>query len=78
MTLPFRMTDWWEMQNNFTGNWQMIATDNEGTLYTRHQNGFQVNSTQTFKLPDQFTIEVSGLYMSPVINGYYNFLAWAL
>ena len=75
MTLPFQITNWWEMQNNFTGNWQMIATDNEGSLYKRSQNGFQVNTTQTFKLPGRFTVEVSGFYISPVINGYYNWLA---
>jgi len=74
-TLPFQITSWWEMQNNLTGNWQMIATRQEGDLYKRNQNGFQINSTQTFKLPEKFSIELSGFYMSPVINGYYNWLA---
>jgi hypothetical protein len=75
-TLPFQITSWWEIQNNLTGNWQMIATRQEGgDLYTRNQNGFQINSTQTFKLPKKYTIELSGFYMSPVINGYYNWLA---
>jgi hypothetical protein len=75
LTLPFQITSWWEMQNNLSGNWQMIATQQEDGLYKRNQNGFQINSNQTFKLPKKFTVELSGFYMSPVINGYYNWLA---
>ena len=75
LTLPFQITQWWEMQNNLTANWQMIATRLEGELYKRNQNGFQINTTQTFRLPKKYTLELSGFYMSPVINGYYNWLA---
>ncbi len=75
LTLPFQVTSWWEMQNNLTGNWQMIATQQEEGIYKRNQNGFQINTTQTFKLPKKYTVELSGFYMSPVINGYYNWLA---
>jgi hypothetical protein len=75
LTLPFQITPWWEMQNNLSGNWQMIATQQEEGLYKRSQNGFQINTTQTFKLPKKYTVELSGFYMSPVINGYYNWLA---
>ena len=75
-TLPFQITNWWEMQNNLSGNWQMIATRLEGgDLYKRNQNALFINTTQTFKLPKKYTIELSGFYMSPVINGYYNWLA---
>jgi hypothetical protein len=74
-TLPFQITSWWEMQNNLNGFWQMIATEEEGEFYKRDQYGFQFNSTQTFKLPGKYTIELSGFYMSPVINGYFNWLS---
>jgi hypothetical protein len=75
ITLPFEITRWWEMQNNLSGNWQRIATQLESGSYTRDQNGFQVNSSNTFKLPKNFTIELSGFYISPTINGYFNWLA---
>ncbi|MGL1889648.1 MAG: TonB-dependent receptor [Reichenbachiella sp.] len=74
-SFPIHVNDWWEMQNNFSGNWQLIATDNEGTPYERSQFGFQVNSTQTFKLPHSFVMELSGFYVSPSINGYFNWLS---
>ncbi|MEK6478178.1 TonB-dependent receptor [Catalinimonas sp. 4WD22] len=74
-TLPFQVTPWWEMQNNLTANWQMIDTDLNGEYYQRTQKGFQANSTHTFRLPHKFTLELAGNYSSPVINGYFNWLA---
>jgi hypothetical protein len=75
ITLPFHVNDWWEMQNNLSGNWSRIATRLERGMYTRNQSGFQINTTQTFRLPRKFTIELSGFYISPTINGYFNWLS---
>jgi len=75
LTLPFHITDWWEMQNNLSGNWQQIVTDLEGSELKRNQNGFRMNTTQTFKLPKKYAVELGAFYMSPVINGYFNWLA---
>jgi len=75
LTLPFHITDWWEMQNNLSGNWQQIVTDLEGSELKRNQNGFSMNTTQTFKLPKKYAVELGAFYMSPVINGYFNWLA---
>jgi hypothetical protein len=72
VTLPFSVTDWWEMQNNLTANWQMIETDMEGQMYRRDQKAFTINSTQTITLPSKFTLELSGFYFSPSMNGIYN------
>lgn len=74
LSLPFQPTDWWEIQNNLTGNLQMISTVLGDSLYNRSQNAYRLNTTNTFKLPGKFTIEVSAFYMSPIINGYYNWL----
>ncbi len=74
-TFPFQVTDWWEMQNNLSGNWQLIETEIDEEMFKRSQFGYQFNTTQTFKLPKKFTIELSGFYMSPIINGYFNWLA---
>jgi hypothetical protein len=75
ITFPFQITDWWEMQNNFSANWQMIVNGTGGELFKRNQFGFQLNTTQTFKLPKKFTLELAGFYMSPVINGLFNWEA---
>jgi hypothetical protein len=73
-TLPFQVTDWWEMQNNVSANWQRIATQMEFGYYQRDQYGIQINSSQTFNLPKKFAVEVSGFYMSPAVSGYFNWL----
>lgn len=75
ISLPFQVTEWWEMQNNISGNWQRIATGTESGEYQRDQYGVQLNTIQTFSLPKKFTIELGGFYMSPGINGYFNWLA---
>ncbi|MDF9798512.1 hypothetical protein OKW21_003775 [Catalinimonas alkaloidigena] len=74
-TLPFPLTPWWEVENNLTANWQMIDTELNGEYYQRAQKGFQANTTHTFQLPAKFTLELAGNYSSPVINGYFNWLA---
>ena len=63
------------MQNNLSGNWQKIDHDNGESQLARNIFNYQINSTQTFMLPKKFTIELSGYYNSPVINGYFNWLA---
>jgi hypothetical protein len=72
ITVPFGVTVWWEMQNNLSGNWQLIETEMDDAMYKRSQYGYQINTTQTFRLPNNFTLELSGFYISPVINGYMN------
>ncbi|CAN5443405.1 outer membrane beta-barrel family protein [soil metagenome] len=74
-TIPFQFTKWWEMQNNLTANWQQITTELNEEFYQVGQKGFQINSTHTFKLPNKYTMELAGYYSSPVINGYFNWLA---
>lgn len=75
ITLPFGVTDWWEMQNNISANWQSIETEMDEGLYKRSQYGYQINTTQTFRLPKKITLELSGFYISPVAAGYVNKLS---
>lgn len=75
ITMPFGITDWWEMQNNFSANWQLIETEMDEGMYSRSQYGYQINTTQTFRLPKKVTLELSGFYISPVIIGYVNKLS---
>ena len=75
VTLPLQPIHWWKMQNNLTADWQMIDTEFNGENYQRAQEGFQLNSTHTFKLPNNYALELAGNYMSPRINGYFNWLS---
>ncbi len=64
-TLPFYIGNWWEMQNNLIVSWQELNFDYTGEAVTFSQKSFTFNTTQIFKLPKNFTIEISGFYNSP-------------
>jgi len=72
---PLKITSWWETQNNFTANYQRVNSEQNGEIYEVDQKGIQVVLTNTFALPKKYTIELMGYYISPTINGYFNWLS---
>ncbi len=69
LSFPLEVTDWWQMQNNFTGGWQKNKTRFEGRFLTAELKTVRINSVQTFKLPKEITLELAGNYRSPSIRG---------
>lgn len=64
-SLPFNVLQWWEMQNNaqfFFLNQQMDNQKKEGTF-------FVLSTSQTFKLPKDFAIQLSAFYNSKRMAG---------
>lgn len=65
-SLPIFITSWWDIQNDFSLNHQSFKTHNglkdEGFTWN-------TNSTFTFSLPKDFTIEASGNYFSAQFMG---------
>ncbi|MDB5263142.1 MAG: TonB-dependent receptor plug, partial [Adhaeribacter sp.] len=63
-SFPVSLTKWWQLQSNFMGVW----INNTGIYDGREvslQSGFgRVNLTQTFKLPNNFSAELSGFYQT--------------
>ncbi|HLU89006.1 MAG TPA: TonB-dependent receptor, partial [Cyclobacteriaceae bacterium] len=74
VSLPIQASPWWEIQNNFTANRQRIDTELHGEAYKVAREGFQLNSTHTFELPEKYAVELAGYYFSSIINGYFNWL----
>lgn len=64
LNIPLSLTSWWQMQNNLMGNWQQNTTQYQGETIQISGYLAQINSTQTFNLPKDFSLEVSGLYKS--------------
>ena len=63
-TLPIRITSWWDINNNLMGVWQVNRTAIEGKDI-KLQAGFgQINMTQSFKLPSNFSAEITGFYQT--------------
>ena len=70
VSFPIYVTNWWEMQNNAMLISQKSQTTIEGVPIQFQQNTFSFNSAQSFTLPKDFSLEVSGFYRSAALFGY--------
>jgi hypothetical protein len=75
VAFPLIVTSWWEMQNNFTANYQKVNFEQNNEVIDVDQKNLQVVWTNTFTLPKKYTMELAGNYVSPTINGYLNSLS---
>jgi hypothetical protein len=71
VSLPIRVTKWWNMQNNLFATSQELNAIYKGDPLVLKQKTFFGRSTQTFKLPKEFSMEVSGFFRSPGLFGIY-------
>ncbi len=71
VSLPVRVTKWWNMQNNFFASSQQLNAIYKGDPLVLKQKTLFARSTQTFKLPKDFSMEVSGFFRSPGLFGIY-------
>ena len=71
LIFPVTVNDWWTMQNNFSWYWQRLVSDYENTHIDKKQNYFTFNTNQSFNLSKYFSAEISGQYMSKMLNGIY-------
>jgi outer membrane receptor protein involved in Fe transport len=69
LSFPLEFTNWWQMQNNLSAIWQNNNTMYEGSRLQLIGYYGRINSTQNFKLPHNFNIEVSGYYQSKALFG---------
>ena len=63
-SLPFVVTKWWSMQNNINGDWHQVNTVYENKPVQLQLFDYNINSTQRFTLPKDFSIELTGFYIS--------------
>jgi hypothetical protein len=76
LSLPFTITKWWNMQINMTAIWQQLDAVILNTPVQIKQENFTISSTQTFALPKDYTLEVSGNYFSKGLFGIYKIDPW--
>lgn len=69
LSFPVQVTEWWEMQNNFTGQWQQINDNRDEHTLRQEQTSWYYNGVQSFRLPKNYSIEVSGYYFAPNLFG---------
>ncbi|MDB5206254.1 MAG: hypothetical protein JWR72_1329 [Flavisolibacter sp.] len=77
VSLPLRIASWWNMQNNISGIWQELNAIYKGDPLRIVQQNFSINSTQSFTLPKEFSIELRGYYQSGGLFGIFRMNSFA-
>jgi len=72
LSLPFKVTKWWSMQNNLSGGWYQSNSFYKEKIKQEYTSFF-ANSTQTFTLPKDISLELNGWYNSGGSWGLYTF-----
>ena len=63
-SLPITITKWWTMQNNINFDWKQVNTIYNNAPVQLAVYDYNINSTQHFNLPKDFSIELTGFYIS--------------
>jgi Outer membrane protein beta-barrel family/Carboxypeptidase regulatory-like domain len=63
-SLPFTVNKWWTMQNNINYDWKHVNTTSNQVPVQFQNFNYNLNSTQRFKLPGDFSVELTGFYLS--------------
>lgn len=71
LSIPVTITKWWSMQNNISGYYQKLNAFYKGTSLNIEQRSFDINATQSFKLPKNYSVELTGFYQSGGLFGIY-------
>ncbi|MBC7891876.1 MAG: outer membrane beta-barrel protein, partial [Sphingobacteriaceae bacterium] len=69
LAFPVRVASWWQMQTNLLGVYQRADASVEGQALVFAQANANLSSTHTFKLPREFSAELTAFYQSPALNG---------
>lgn len=67
--MPLQLADWWEMSNNLYFNALALDFELEGKPLEVKNLAYGFNSNHSFKLPKQFSLEVTGNFDSPTYWG---------
>lgn len=68
-TLPWKVNDWWDMSYNFTGGYRQFRADYPLVPVTKSYFGYSGNFTESFRLPKNFGLELTGWYNGNSYNG---------
>ncbi|MFI5186894.1 MAG: TonB-dependent receptor domain-containing protein [Chitinophagales bacterium] len=77
VSLPLKITNWWSMQNNITGTWLQLNAIYKNSPYVIEQKNFNINTTQSFSLPKNYSFEITGYYQSAGLFGIYKMNSFA-
>ena len=64
-TLPWKVNDWWSMSYSLTGGWRKFRETYTPMPAEKSYYSGSFNFSQNFKLPGNFSVELSGWWSSP-------------
>jgi len=67
--IPLPLTRWWTMDNNLNAGWHRFKLDYTAQPVSKTYFSSSLNTSNVFKLPAQFSLELSGYYNSAFYNG---------
>jgi len=73
LSMPFHPAKWWEMQTSFYVNHREINFALEAKPIQISALNYGLNATNSFTLPNKFSLEISGNYDSP---GFWGIAIW--
>lgn len=68
-TFPVAINAWWEMQNDVSFYFHDYETQHLDNNVRRNVKSLTLNTNNTFKLPENFSVELSGYYQSASVFG---------
>ncbi len=71
LSVPVTVNKWWNMQYNVVGNSQALSGSISGTALTIKQDYLQFTTQQSFTLPKDYSVELSGFYTTKTTFGIY-------
>jgi len=69
VSIPVTVTNWWNMQNTLSGNYQQVTADYNGSPIRDKGFNYSLNSIQDFTLPHGYSFELKGFYYSSQLSG---------
>lgn len=71
LTLPLSLKPWWNLVFNVTGIWSQTNAIYNLAPIRIDQKSVNINLTQSFRLPRDFSVDLTGFYQSPTFFGIY-------
>ena len=69
LSVPVTVAKWWTMQYNINATWQQVNALYKGAPIKQNQINVTLNGSESFTLPNNFSLELSGYYSSPSLAG---------
>ena len=67
--LPFKVSNWWTMNYNLTGSFYRYKITHTSQPFIHAYFNYYLQTTQLFKMPKQFSAELSGSYYNVYYSG---------